>query len=336
MKRNVTLMDICRRVGVSSATVSRVINGSPLVVEATRLKVEKAIQELGYRPNYAARMLARARTDTVAVIIPTLGRDYFMEVLAAVDRVTVAHRYHVLIAISHSLKDENELLQKYVRERRADGVIILALENGLEAGIRKAAAGGMPIVAIGQAIKAPQVGSVVVDNRGGAESMVLHLLEQGYRRLALLAGPRAVRDSAERLTGALETAARLGHPIPEDRVWPCDFSAHMAYLAVKEHLAPGRTRPDALFALNDDMALGARSAIKELGLRIPEDIALAGFDDVPAMHHVGLTSVQNPMESLGRTASEMMMARLKNDAKAMPQIVLPARLMARASTQRAG
>lgn len=327
-------MDICRRVGVSSATVSRVINGSPLVVESTRIKVEKAIREMGYRPNYAARMLARARTDTVAVIIPSLGRDYFMEVLAAVDRVTVAHRYHVLIAISHSLKDENELLQKYVRERRADGVIILALGSGLEVGVRKAGASGIPIVVIGRAIKGPQVGSVVIDNRSGADCMIKHLLDQGCRRPALLTGPRSVGDAEERLAGALTTAERAGSPIPDARVWRCDFSAQTAYQVVKDRLTRVDPRPDAIFALNDDMALGARSAIREFGLRIPEDIALAGFDDLPAMHHVGLTTIQNPMQDLGRIAAEMLMARLKDAPRALQHVVLPTRLMARASTQR--
>ncbi len=328
-------MEICKVAGVSTATVSRVINGSPLVLESTRLRVQQAIEQLGYRPNFAARMLARDRTETVAVIIPGMGRDYFMEVLSAVDQVTGAHRHHVMIAISHGEEDEGALLKRYIRERRADGVIILALASGLDQPIRELGPSSRPIVVIGRPVQLPDVGSVSIDNRSGAEQVVRHLLSQGCRRLAVVKGYDAVYDSKERLEGALRKAAQAGCPIPDSRIWQGSFQAQVAYEVVKTQLSQPGPRPDALFALNDDMALGARSAIKELGLSIPDDIALAGFDDVPAMQHIGMTSVHNPMHELGRRAAEMLMARLKGDAQALRHEVLPTRLVVRASSTRA-
>lgn len=327
-------MDICKLTGVSSATVSRVINGSPLVVEATRRKVQKAINELGYHPNYAARMLARDRTEMVAVIIPGMGRDYFMEVLSAVDRVTAGQRHHVMIALSHNMKDEKDLIMQYVNERRADGLIVMALSSGYDAVIRKAGSSGVPVMVIGRRIKAPNVGSVSIDNVHGAEQMIEHLYAQGCRRPAIIAGPSDNTDSQQRLEGALQTAARLGLDIPEASIWKGNFVAGGAYELVKDELVRGKVRPDAIFALNDDMALGARAAVHELGLRIPQDIAVAGFDDVPAMHHVGMTSVLNPMGDQGRLAAEMMMARLHGDTNALNHVVLPTNLVVRGSTLR--
>lgn len=334
MKTSVTLIDISKRAGVSSATVSRVVNGSPLVVEATRLRVQKVIEELGYRPNFAARMLIRDRTEIIAVIIPSIGKYYFSDIMAAADRVASAQAYHVMVALSHGAVDEQDVILRYVLERRADGLIIMALSAGCEAAIKQAGRSGVPISVIGRPVKGKGLFSVGIDNRSGARQAIEHLVKRGFQRVALLTGPAENFDSQERLAGARRAAAQAGLRLRPDWIWTGDFEGESGYRWAKQQFSKGGPQPDAVFAFNDGMALGARAALQELGLRIPQDVGLVGFDDVDAAFHAGLTTVKNPTQELGRLAAEALMSRLQGKSPPALSRVLPTSLIARASTAR--
>ena len=318
---------------MSSATVSRVVNGSPLVVESTRLRVQKAIAELGYHPNHAARMLARDRTEMIAVIIPPLGKDYFREILMAVDVVAAAHQHHVMIALSHDLKDEKELIDRYVRERRADGLVIMIHALGYDAVIKRAGAAGLPVAVIGRAVKGPNLYSVSIDNREGAGQAVRHLAARGVRRLALLTGSADNCDSRERLEGARQAAAQCGLSLTPEWIWDGGFQELVAYDLIKERLSLGRPMPDGLFAFNDEMALGARAALLERGVPVPGAVALVGFDDISSARHMGLTTVHQPMAEMGRQAAGLLMDHLAGRPSRPAHCVLPTQLIARASTK---
>ena len=335
MKSGVTLLDICKRAKVSTATASRVINGSPLVVEATKRRVQEAIRELGYHPNFAARMLVRDRTDIIAVIVPPMAVVYFREVLIAVDQVAAAHRHHVVVAMSHDSKDEEELIGRYVQERRADGLVVTALSGSYEQAVREAGAQGCPVVVIGSPIKGKNVSSVTVDNRHGMAQVMQHLAEQGCRTVGLIQGPADNYDSQDRHAGSMAAVARHGLRVLKEWTGFANFESHRAHAWVRARLKEERSRPDALVAFNDDMAEGARTALIEMGLRIPDDIALVGFDNKVTAEQFGLTTVDNPVADMGRVAAELLLARLADGpAAAFRGKVLPTRLIIRESTMK--
>jgi LacI family transcriptional regulator len=327
-----TLFDVSRRCGVSSATVSRVVNGSPLVQEHTRQRVLRAIRDLRYRPSHAARTLARQRTDTLGVIFPEIDSGFFSEVLRGIDQVAAEHHFHLMTAFSHGLKDEEELVMRFVQERRVDTLIILnlLLPNPV---VRRAAQAGLPLVLIDRPVSGANLTSVSMDNFGGAQAAYLHLLQQGYRRIAIITGPKGSYDADQRLLGCRQVAGVWGMPIPRTLVWRGDFSEESGEAAVRRELDAGRELPDAIFACNDMMAIGAMTALRERSIRVPEDVALVGFDDIGPARHLGLSTVRSPMQDMGKAAARAAIDRVLNtDKPARRQSVLPTRLMVRQSS----
>ncbi len=332
MKKHVTLFDICKRAGVSSATVSRVMNQSPLVVEPTRKKVLKAIRDLGYHPSHAARMLARQRTDTIAVIFPEIAGGFFAEVLAGIDAAAAEHRYHVITALSHGAEDEKNLISRFALERRADGLIVMALTSGLDPLIKQTGKRGLPMVVIGRPVSGPNIFSISMDNQGGAGLALEHLAERGCRRIALITGPADNYDAQQRMEGSRKAAARLGLEIPPSLIWPGTFKEEGGRAAVEKYLRSGSPLPQAIFAFNDETALGARAALLERGHRVPEDVALVGFDNLDSARHVELTTLHNPMREIGRAAGEGVLQKIGDASTELAHRVLPVKLIARAST----
>lgn len=330
--RHVTLYDICKKAGVSSATVSRVINESPLVVESTRKRVMKAIRDLGYHPSHAARMLARQRADTIAAIFPEIASGYFAEVLAGIDQASAQGRYHVITALSHGIEDEKDIITRFAQERRADGLIVMSLTPGLDALIKQTAKDGLPIVVIGRPTVARNVCSVSIDNVSGMEQAVVHLAARGHRRIAMIRGPLDNYDSQQRLEGARKAAAAHGLEIPDSMVWGSTFREESGREAIEKNMPRSGARPTAIIASNDELAMGARAALLELGLRIPEDVALVGFDDLPFARHLGLTTIRNPMKEIGQVSTDRLLARVRGEAVSPAHFTVPIQFLPRAST----
>lgn len=328
-RKHVTLFDICRKAGVSSATVSRVINSSPLVQEVTRKKVLKAIRDLGYRPSHAARMLARQRTDTLGIIFPDIAGGFYAEVLSGIDNVAAEHRFHILTAFAHGWKDSQVLMTRFAEERRVDAVVFMNLSPKTDGFLRGIAKSGLPLVLIDRPVSG--LHTVAIDNVNGAESAVLHLARLGHKRLAFIKGPDDNNDAEERLVGALRGAKKAGLELPAWMIWPGDFSEEGGAAAINNHLKSGAPMPDAIVACNDAMAVGVLAALQERGLRVPDDVALVGFDDIVSARHLGLTSVRIPMRELGRTAGAVAV-QLATDVKpASELIVMPTELVVRRS-----
>lgn len=325
-----TLFDVSRRSGVSTATVSRVINGSPLVHERTRRKVLKAVQELGYRPSHAARTLARQRTDTLGVVFPQIDNGFYTEVLRGIDDVAAESEFHLMTAFSHGQYDEQELVGRFLKETMVDGLILLnlLLPNGF---VRKAARGGMPIVLIDRPVAGTNLFSVSLDNTGGAYAAIQHLLERGYRKIAVVTGPRGNYDAEERLKGCYAAFEEAGVNLPKELVWPGAFTEETGRAAIQDWINKKRSLPDAIFAHNDDMALGVRGVLLEKGVKIPDDVALVGFDDGRIARHVGLTSIRAPMREMGRAAAEAAIHQINSGVAAKKQ-VLDVELIVRASS----
>lgn len=321
----VTMREVARQSGVSVATVSRVFNGG-LVNEQTRASVEQVARALRYVPNRAARSLNTARTSTIGVILPDLHGAFYSELLRGLDATAASAGYHLLVTGSHSgVAELSAALQSM--SGRVDGLVVMSPDA--DAGVLEAnLPAQIPVVLFGS--HRPGLASCGIDNVAGAAGLVRHLIGLGHRTIAHLAGPDGNHDAADRLRGYERAMAEAGLPT-DGLVLRGDFTEDSGHVAGDALAARrGEGLPDALFAANDAMAIGAMWALRTAGLRIPTDIAVAGFDDVPFTRYLQppLTTVHVPTEAMGRTAVE---ALLRPGGPLPEPQTLAARLVVRAS-----
>ena len=324
---SVTMRDVARTSGVSIATVSRVFNGGTVGPE-TRASVETVARRLRYVPNRAARSLNTAKTNTIGVILPDLYGAFYSELLRGLDAVATGAGYHLLVTGSHAGTAQlSASLQSM--SGRVDGLVVMSVDANaafLEANLPAQ----IPVVLFG----APESGiaSCGIDNAAGAADMVRHLIGLGHRTVAHLAGPVGNRDAAERHRGYCEAMQAAGLST-DGLTLEGDFTeaaGHRAGEALARAARGGGTLPDALFAANDAMAIGALSAFRTAGLTVPSDIAVAGFDDVPFAAYLqpALTTVHVPTAEMSQAAVE---ALLRPGGPARDALTLTTRLVVRES-----
>ncbi len=301
---HVTLRDVCKRTGYSTATVSRVLNGSPLVTEATKKRVLAVVEELGYQPSHTARMLKLKRTDMLAVVFPPLDVGFFTEVLRGIDAATSEHNYHMMTAFSHGPEDERKLINRVIRERRADALILMNLTLP-ESYLRGLTRWGLPVTLIDRPVPRSKMASVSLDNRVGARAATQHLIEHGHKRIAFIRGPDGTYDADERLAAFRATMKEHALPVDERLIWSGRFTEPSGREAMSDWLDSGNSLPDAIFAGNDAMAIGALGVLRERGIDVPRDVALVGFDNVESARYLGLTTVNVPMRDLGAKAAQV-------------------------------
>jgi DNA-binding LacI/PurR family transcriptional regulator len=299
----VTVQDVSRHSGVSTATVSRVINHSPSVTAATRSRVLKSVSELGYMRNHAARALARQRTETIGVVFPGIDSGFFSEVLKGINEYAVSRDYHLMVAFAQGSDSEQDKVVEYLQAGRVDALILMNLGISSKF-VRQASQQELPIVLVDRPISGARITSVTIDNISGADAAMSHLLGLGYERIAILNGPDGTIDAEQRFEGCQRAAKLAGYKLDKDLVWPGDFLWDSGYELMNNWLDSGKPLPDAMFALNDPMAMGVMEAMRDRGLSVPDDMALVGFDDVQAARYLGLTTVRSPMREMGRVASE--------------------------------
>ncbi len=326
---SVTLHDVCQRAHVSTATVSRVINQSSLVTADTRARVTKAIQILGYRPSYAARTLARQRTESLGVIFPEIAGGFFTEVLRGIDAVAAEHGFHLMTCFSHGQADEDRLVTRLLQERRVDALIWMNLSRG-DGFVAPRAKPGTPIVLIDRPMHGTNWCSIRMDNAGGAEAATSHLLQHRRDHIAIITGPRDSHDAQRRLDGYRTALAKAGSAVEPQLVWKGEFTEQSGRAAMERWFGGAKKPPAAIFACNDAMALGALDVLREHGFRVPEDVAVVGFDDIESARHLGLTSVRVPMQDMGRAAAEAAIRQISG-RQAQRQRVLPTTLVVRQS-----
>ena len=327
-----TLHDVCRKTGFSTATVSRVINNSPLVTKRTRTRVLKAIKALGYHPSRAARTLSRKRSDMLAVIFPEIASGFYTEVLRGIDEIAAEHNFHLTTAFAHGQRDEHTLALQSLNEQWVAGLLILNLfEVSLPAeAVKLAAEQRVPVVSIDRPVRGPHVISISMDNIAGAAAMMNHLLAHGSRDIGIIRGPRGNYDADQRWLGCQQAAARAGVMLTEERIQQGTFVEGSGRLAMERWLDTGRPLPKAIFACNDAMAIGALEVLGERGVKVPEDVTVVGFDDVDSARHLALTTVRVPMRAMGRAAAEAAIKRILG-GETQQQHVLATQLVVRRS-----
>lgn len=340
--RRPTLEEVAARAGVGRGTVSRVINGSPRVSDATRAAVEAAVAELDYVPNTAARALAANRTDAIALVVPEpetrfFAEPYFSDMLKGVGTQLSDTEMQLLLIFAGSDRERQRLAQ-YLAAHRVDGVLLVSVHADDPLPDLLAAL-EIPAVISGPRSAAEPLTSVDSDNYGGARSAVEHLLSRGRTHIAHITGLLDVYGAQRRVAGYREALLDAGHEVDEHLIQPGDFTEEGGRRAMKELLAR-RPDVDAVFAGSDVMAAGARRVLREEGLRIPDDVALVGYDDSAIARHMDppLTSVRQPIEEMGRAMIDLLLAEIANRRPATPRsperqhAVLATELVTRASS----
>jgi len=296
-----TLKDVCREALVSEATVSRVINKSPLVHERTRKRVMEVIKRLGYTPNAAARNLSRSKTDVIGVVFHQMTSGFFAQVMDGIDSAAVKNGYHLLCAFTRDDTEPGTTCFGMFDEMRVDGMIILDPSMSPEL-LKQFKAYKRPIVMIQSEPDDTDIGSVMVENEQGAYDGMKHLLAAGYRDLLVVRGPGGVQDANLRLKGCTSALEEVSDA--KCRYIDGNYSPEDALVAFRKDRDQNGL-PRAIFALNDAMALSILKELQETDVSVPEDVAIIGFDGIECADYVGLTTVETPMTAMGEEAVKL-------------------------------
>ncbi len=318
--------------GVSVATISRVLNGKGPVREATRTRVLAAIESMGYVPHSAARSLSTRKTMSFGILLPEVHGEFFSELIRGIDLAARHSGYHLLVSCFHSDPAEAQAVLRALHGR-VDGLIVMTPSSG-QASLPTRFPHGVPVVELSSGSPSPVNDSIRIDNRGGARSATEHLLDLGHRRIAMICGPPENSDARDRQLGFTEALADHGIALDPTLLLPGDFR-ELSGFRVGAAIADLPSRPTAVFAANDAMAVGCLAAFRDRGLGIPEDVALAGFDDIPIARFLtpGLTSVRVAIAAIGARAIELLLRAIASDSdRSHHHEVVAATLVVRAST----
>lgn len=331
-----TLEQVAARAGVGRGTASRVINGGEKVSEKARQAVEDAIAELGYVPNANARALVTRRTDAVALVIAeseerVFGEPFFAGIIRGIGSA-LAEADRQLVLLLAQASERRGALDDYLTRQHVDGVLLLSLhdDDELPDRIRNH---GLPVVVGGRANEGVRHGFVDVDNVQGAELAVAHLVDRGRLRIATIAGPADMVAGASRFQGYAAGLAAAGRKLDERLVARGDFGQESGAAAMRELLAR-EPAVDAVFCANDLMALGALQTLRDAGRKVPQDVAVVGFEDAPVAlsAHPPLTTVHQSPEQMGREMVALLLETMTGPEEDRPGRMLPTYLVVRDSS----
>lgn len=325
-----TLQMVAQRAGVSPSTVSRILNGTAQVSPDKRAQVEDVIKELGFRPDPSARSLAGGRTMSIGVLTQFIDSPYYGEALRGIEDELYRAHYAPLFVSGHWSESEEASRITLLQDRKVDGLIVLTGRLADDTLVQVAST--LPVVVTGRRLSAPNLFSIDFDNDEGAKLAVQHLHAMGHRQVAFISGPLDHPDAAQRLGGFTAEMQRLGLTVPSDLIAYGDFQEGGGYRAMNHLLQTGHPF-SAVIAANDQMAYGARLALYRAGLRVPDDVSLIGFDDLPhsAFSLPPLTTVRQSVYEVGRVAAKAMLDLLGK--RPPPSKVIPAELVVRESTR---
>ncbi|WP_349918146.1 LacI family DNA-binding transcriptional regulator [Aeromonas veronii] len=327
----VSMAAVAARAGVSVATVSRVLNQQEGVTAKTRAKVNRAIDELGYRVNQLATSLRTAKSGLLLIMVPDLGNPFYIEIVRGIDRVARQHGYFVLLCDTGADPGRERSAFELLRTHRADGAICLdpdSIQQGLSQEIN-----ALPWVACCEFDPAMPVPYVGIDNQGAAAEAVRYLLGRGHSRIALIGADPAYLYARQREAGVHQALAEAGLVLAEEWNIRVSSFSFQAGAEVAQQLLDSPARPTAVFAVADALAIGLMQRLQEAGLRIPEDIAIMGFDDIALAGHLSppLTTMAQPMDELGAEAVRLLLQRLNTPGSPPPGRLLPHSLVIRGS-----
>ena len=334
--RSLNLEDIATRAGVSRSTVSRVINNAPYVSEQTRQRVMEVIEREGFAPNPVARALVTQRSQVLGVVIPQApsivfeDAYYFPALLQGISRAAQAHDYAMLVWLAQSDQDEEHFYRRIINNRLMDGVVLAsaASDNPL---IDHFLQTRVPFVLVERpGHHYDHISFVTVDNTGAAYEMVSYLFGLGHMRVGTITGRLTIPDGRDRLAGYKQAIVDAGHRLIPELIVEGDFTHRSGYEGMKRLM---EQHVDAVFAASDITARGALQALHEMGVRVPEDVAVVGFDDLPTSVQVvpPLTTIRQPIEEKGVRAATILIEQIETGNTTPQQILLPTELIIRQS-----
>jgi LacI family transcriptional regulator len=332
---SLTLEDIARQTGVSRSTVSRVVNNHPNIRDDVRHRVLDAIRETGYLPHAAARTLASHRSFTLGLILPhSVGffftDPYYPHLTKGIAQACNQLDYTLALFLAGTEEEEERVFPRIARKGLLDGVIIQSGHHGDQWIIGRMVDANMPLVVCGRPFRSDNISYIDIDNIKAAEHAVSHLVRLGYKRIGIITGPAASTVGIDRLQGYRKALQARGIGIDEALILEGDFTEAGGFYAMQRMLP---AKPEAVFAASDIMALGGMRAVREAGLRIPEDIAFVGFDDLPlaSIVDVQLTTMRQPVVQFGSRAVELLVDLIENGIDPPRHIFMDAELVIRES-----
>ena len=325
-----TIYTVAQRAGVSTATVSRVLNNSPQVKDETRAKVLNALEELGYQPSASARGLALSSTETIALIFPQVSGPFFSEIIQGAEAEAHQHHYHLLIYGVHDREGSDQLLR--FLSSKVDGLILTTswVNQRYVKGLMQQR---VPFVLLGQEMDGVVADCIRPSNRNGAYQVVTHLIQHhGYQRIAFVGSSQNMAHSRARYRGYCQALQAASLQKDASLIAHGEFDEASGYRAMTQLLdlaAP----PQAVFFANDQMAIGALAAARERQVRVPDDIAIAGFDDIEAAAYAQppLTTVRQAIRKQGELAVQLLLQRMAHPDARAETLVLPTELVIRRS-----
>ena len=326
-----TIYQVAERAGVSLSTVSRVLNGKASVNKVLKERVEKAVKELNYRPNSVARSLANNRTDSVGVLVPELNAPFFGDLMQAVESTLRAADKHVIISVGRNCLETEKDAVEFLISRNCDALIMhaeaLSDEYLLELNQSK-----LPVALVNRQVEGLPEACTSLDNEKGGYLATRHLLELGHKDIAYISGPTDKCDARLRLEGHKRALSEAGLPINPQLIFNGDYSEEDGKIGLLELMA--RDVPfTALVCANDWMASGAISCARDLGMSLPHDLSVVGFDDVVFAHHVfpRLTTVSNPIAEMAEMSAKYILNKVYGQANNV-QLYFEPSLVVREST----
>jgi len=325
-----TIRDVAKLAGVSVATVSRVLNQNGYVNEETEKRVRKAIEELNYKPNEVARTLFKKTSKTIGLIVPDISNPFFPELVRAIEDVMNIYDYTVILCNSDEKSEKEKQYMDVLKQKYVDGMILTTSQLAVEEVIEL----DMPIVVLDR-LSDHTFPSVIADNYNGARLATRHLYDIGCRKIAHIQGPSHVVNAMQRFYGYRDEMKRLGlweHAL----VIQGNYQLKQAKEAVVQALQTNQV--DGIFAGNDAMAVGALKAVQQLGLRVPEDVAIIGYDGIPLteMTTPELSTISQPIYEMGAIAARLLVKKIEGQPIDQFHYILPVKLIERDSTRRRG
>lgn len=327
-----TVLDVAKRAGVAPITVSRVINNSGYISVETKNRVELAIKELGYVPNTLARGLRSKRTNTLALVVTDITNPYFTSMARGVEDVAGASDYTVIYCNTDESETKEEKYANILAQRQVDGVLLVPA-CGNTASIKFLTANGINVVVLDRRITGVETDSVRADSQKGAKQLIQLLISLGHERIAIITGPETVSTSMDRIAGYREALKDAGLE-ENEMVYFGGFNQDSGYCSTLDAMQKNN-KPTAIFAANNFILIGVMKALREFGLKVPEDISVVGFDDFPESMLVKpfFTAAVQPAYEMGRLAAQLLLNRISSSCSdEFQNIVLPSVVVQREST----
>jgi LacI family transcriptional regulator len=326
-----TIKQVAAHAGVSSATVSHVINGTRYVSEPVQEQVRKSMNDLGYRPNALARSLRSGYTHTVGLILPDSANPYFAEVGHSIENAAFEAGYSVILCNTENDFEKESFYMDVLTKKQVDGVIFVTTGEGSDS-LKNLAEIGTPTVVMDRDFPGLELDVVLADSFQGGYLATQHLISLGHKRIGCIAGPSSINPSFRRVIGYKQALQAANLDVEPELIMNGDFHPKSGWDVARAMLSQPDA-PTAIFACNDLMAIGALRAAVELGLQVPDDLALVGYDDIELASYTNpsLTTIKQPKVEMGLAALNFLLGRIKNKQSAPQRALLPVSLVIRGS-----